>query len=384
MEHDEMAAAIVLQETPRKGISGDWRELGEAAGIRSPLTILGLARRTDSARRRWEDATVRSVAFRRARRLADRGGRLVLKGDAAFPAGLAAYSWSPPWLWVRGDGVFPERAAAVVGTRRATPSARAFTEALAAGTVAAGVAVVSGLALGIDAAAHRGALAGGGPTLAVLGTGVDLCYPPAHRSLLASVLADGLAVSAFPPGALPLRHHFPMRNRIMAGLCQAVVVVQAPAKSGALITADHAAECGTEVLAVPGDPLLPENEGSNRLIAEGARPALGVEDVLSLVLGHEVPPSKPAKSAAVATATVAVARVTASHRALLSRLDFVPRDVDRVASEVGRPIGDVLADLLTLELAGFVEPRPGGQARLTPRGVKLATEARQSSLPAPR
>jgi predicted Rossmann fold nucleotide-binding protein DprA/Smf involved in DNA uptake len=103
--------------------------------------------------------------------------------------------------------------------------------------------------------------------------------------------------------------------------------------------------------------------------------------VLSLVLGHEVPLAKPAKPAAVATAAP-VPRVTATHRALLSRLDFVPRDVDRVASEVGRPIGDVLADLLTLELQGFVEPRPGGQARLTPRGVKLATEARQSSLPA--
>jgi DNA processing protein len=327
---------------------------------------------------------VRATALRRARRLVDRGGRLVLKGDAAFPANLAAYSWSPPWLWVRGAGAFPERAAAMVGTRRATPSARAFTEALAAGTAAAGVAVVSGLALGIDAAAHRGALAAGGPTVAVLGTGVDLCYPPAHRSLLTAILADGLAVSAFPPGALPLRHHFPMRNRIMAGLCQAVVVVQAPVKSGALITADHAAECGTEVLAVPGDPLLPENAGSNRLIADGARPALGVEDVLSLVLGHEVPPAKPTKVAAAgATATAPVPRVTASHRALLSRLDFVPRDVDRVASEVGRPIGDVLADLLTLELQGFVEPRPGGQARLTPRGVKLATEARHA-FPPPR
>jgi DNA processing protein len=270
----------------------------------------------------------------------------------------------------------------MVGTRRATPSACAFAEKLAAGTARAGITVVSGLALGIDSAAHRGALQAGGPTLAVLGTGVDRCYPAANRRLLAELLESGLAVSELPPGAPPLRYHFPKRNLLLAGLCRAVVVVQAPLKSGALITAAHAGDTGAELLTVPGDPILPENAGSNWLLTLGIRPALAVEDVVSTVLGHEVRVPEPVPSGAAATpGTVPGGGGSAGPSGplalrLLAALDFVPRPVDQVAAAVDQPIAAVLSELTALELQGFVEPLPGGRVRLTPGAVEIAAAAR--------
>jgi len=396
VDRDEVAAAIVLYETPRQPGVPALRARILKHG--SSLSALAAARSDDAARRRWDDGGVRAEAQARAARLIAGGGRFLLLGDPKFPARLAGLEWGPPWLFVRGEAPsIPELAAAIVGTRRATPSACEIAHDLAAGVARTGVAVVSGLARGIDAAAHRGALHAAADrgelgaldtpavTLAVLGTGVDQCYPAAHRGLFAEILAHGLVISELPPGTPPLPYHFPMRNRILAGLCQAVVVVQAPERSGALVTAAHAAESGSEVLAVPGDPLIPENAGSNRLLAAGARVALGVEDVLSAVHGHEVvvpgaaPPfgsSGTALGSSATAATLAIPEALAPRdRALLAALDFTPRDVDELVRTTGFEVEDVLSGLLRLELAGWVESVAGGRVRWTPQ----AARSRQSN-----
>ncbi len=370
MDRDVVAAAIVLFETPR-GDRPDVTSLRSSIREhKDSLAALLAAPRSDGARRRWEERKVRSEARERAARLMAGGGRLIFTGAPGFPSRLAALDWGPPWLFVRGPLPFPEYAAAIVGTRRATPSALEFARELAEEVAAMGVAVVSGMARGIDAAAHHGALAvPEGETVAVLGTGVDVCYPAANRKLYALILDRGLLVSELPPGSPPLRHHFPMRNRILAALARAVVVVQAPQRSGALVTAAHAADAGSEVLAVPGDPILPENAGSNALLAAGARVTLGVDDVLSAVLGHEVIAARGATARPQSTRDATLA---ASDRALLLALDLVPREVDEVVESTGREIAEVLSGLLRLEVAGLVESVEGGRVRWTPRAARQA------------
>jgi len=371
-----VAAAIVWQETEFERASDPrWPPRTLRGG--SPLATVTAAPASDPVGKRWSDPVVRDEARRRARRFARAGGRLVLRRSPDFPARLQAFDWCPPWLWVRGGGEFPTRAVAIVGTRRATPSACAYTEYLAGGAAVAGIAVVSGLALGIDGAAHRGALAAGGATYAILGTGVDRCYPAAHRSLLAELLADGLAVSELTPGTPPVHFHFPLRNRLMAGLCQAVVVVQAPHRSGALITADYTDATGTELLAVPGDPMLPENAGSNFLFTYGVRPALGIVDVVSAVIGHEVPLPWAEGETGGAPLAPPLAR---SEERLLGALDLVPRALAEVAEELALPIAELLASLTALELRGLVEPPAAGRARLTPRAAALAARVRRAPI----
>jgi DNA processing protein len=191
--------------------------------------------------------------------------------DARYPRLLATVP-SPPPLHVRG-AIEPDDALAIaiVGTRRCTPYGRAVAETLAHELAARGVTVVSGLARGIDTAAHRGALAAGGRTIAVLGTGLDVVYPPENRGLLAEIDRAGAAVSQFPEGAPPHAWHFPLRNRTIAGLALGVVVVEAGERSGALITAGFAADLGREVFAVPGPVTAETSRGPHRLIAEGAK-----------------------------------------------------------------------------------------------------------------
>ena len=220
-----------------------------------------------------------------AARLLDRGVRTGVTAvswtDPAYPPQLAEIDDPPAVLWVRGDPLpLSSPAVAVVGSRTGTPYACAVAEHLAAGLADRGVAVISGLARGVDAAAHRGALAGGGPTVAVLGSGVDVVYPPEHASLADAVVGQGALVSELGPGAPPLRHHFPRRNRILSGLSRAVVVVEATVRSGSLITARLAAEQGREVMAVPGNVLSGRSRGAHRLIRDGARIVETADDIL--------------------------------------------------------------------------------------------------------
>src|SRR5712692_8771917 len=191
--------------------------------------------------------------------------------DPSYPALLGAIT-SPPTLWVRGELHSADAlAVAIVGSRRSTPYGVEVAENLASELAARDVTIVSGLARGIDAAAHRGALGAGGRTVAVLGNGLDVIYPPENRGLAIEIERAGALVSQFPPGTLPLPHNFPTRNRTLAGLALGVVVVEAAERSGALITAGFAADLGREVFAVPGRITSEASRGANRLIQDGVK-----------------------------------------------------------------------------------------------------------------
>jgi DNA processing protein len=208
--------------------------------------------------------------------------------------------------------------------------------------------VVSGGALGIDAAAHRGALEAGGHTVAVLGTGVDVPYPAQHRGLFEEILrAGGALVSEQPDGAPALRHHFPARNRVISGLSEVVIVVQANEKSGALITASWARSQGRAVLAVPGDAREPLSAGPHALVRAGARLVASTADVLAEMGLQEVRAQRPLPA------------LSCEGSSLLAALSRRPRHAGEVAGAAGLPVGEALAGLLALELEGLCEQRPG-------------------------
>lgn len=207
--------------------------------------------------------------------------RRIALGDDEYPAQLRGAPPAPDALWAWGELAADDAlAVAVVGARHATPYGLEMAEALAADLAARGVTVVSGLARGIDSAAHRGALRGGGRTIAVLGSGVDVIYPPENRRLAAAIAERGAVVSQFAPGTPPLAYHFPERNRVIAGLSLGVVVVEAAERSGSLITAGFAAELGREVMAVPGRVTSEQSAGAHRLIQDGAALVTGWRDVV--------------------------------------------------------------------------------------------------------
>lgn len=226
----------------------------------------GLSRRVDEV-----------LAFCRSRQV-----RIVPVGDPLYPEALHHLVDPPPVLFLLGDpALLRIPSVTIVGARKATPTGRRTAERLAAGISERGIPVVSGLALGIDAAAHRGAVDGPGGTVAVLGCGPDRVHPPGNRRLYHRILERGLIVTEFLPGEAALRHNFPRRNRILAALSDTVVVVEAGARSGALITVDHALDLGREVYAVPGSVEAPQSLGSNRLLLDGARPVTALRDLES-------------------------------------------------------------------------------------------------------
>jgi DNA processing protein len=273
----------------------------------------------------------------------------LVPGDPQYPALLAATP-SPPDLWVRGTLVPDDALAiAIVGTRRATAYGAAVAERLAFDLTARGITIVSGLARGIDTAAHRGAIAAGGRTLAVLGNGVDVVYPPENRRLMDEIAAHGALVSQFPPGMLPLAWHFPARNRTLAGLALGVVVVEAPERSGALITASLAADLGREVFAVPGQITSPASLGSNGLIQDGAKLIQGWYDVVQELPDqwrravHAPSPSDDVYRPAVESEEGRVLAVL--------RLDE-PQHIETLIARTGSSPGRVAAALIALELNG--------------------------------
>src|SRR5205085_11251585 len=210
------------------------------------------------------------------------GARLICACEPAFPQALAALDPPPPLIWVRGrTELLDQPTVAIVGARVASAAGQRFARGLASELGQAGHVIVSGLARGIDGAAHEGSLPTG--TVAVLGGGVDDIYPPEHRDLYARIVESGCVVSESEPGRTAVARDFPRRNRIISGLSQAVVVVEAELRSGSLITARLAAEQGREVLAVPGSPLDPRAKGTNDLIRQGAAICEGAEDVLRAI-----------------------------------------------------------------------------------------------------
>ncbi len=279
--------------------------------------------------------------------LAALGWRWVSCGDPAFPAGLAALSDPPLGVFCRGTWS-EGPAVALVGSRHASAYGREVAEYLGGELARAGVCVVSGMARGVDAAAHRGALAAGGHTVAVWGSGPDRVYPREHAELAREIAEHGCLLTEYPPGSPPLAHHFPERNRLIAGLAQVVVVVEADERSGALITARLALDEGRDVMAVPGSVFSRLSTGPNGLIRAGAAPVLGADDVLQ-ALGLAGSPSRPTEGAADGL------------------LAFIPRGgsvtPDAIAAAAGRPIAEVLDLLLRLELAGAVVREADGSYR---------------------
>lgn len=292
---------------------------------------------------------LRSERVRSALDRADSLGiRALLLGEPSYPRRLERLADPPSVVFVAGDASLAHLAGvAVVGSRKATPRARSLSRSLARAISATGTPVVSGLALGVDGEAHRGALEGTGSTIAVLGSGPDRAYPPGHRALFRQIRDRGLILSEFLPGTPALRHNFPRRNRILAALAHTVVVVEAGARSGALITAEHALDLGLDVWVVPGPIDESTCEGSNALLADGAHPLVSIDRFVTGALGATAPQPRTQVEA------------DDPERALvLATLDGA-RSADDVASRAGLDVGRTLSLLAVMELEGVVEREPG-------------------------
>ena len=261
-------------------------------------------------------------------------------GSPRFPALLAQIPNPPEELWTRGDvSICDKPAVAVVGARAASRGGMAIASAIAGDLARAGVVVVSGLARGIDSAAHVAALDAGGKTIAVLGTGIDVVYPAEHRELTERIARDGLLITEFRLGAPPEVSHFPRRNRIISGLSRGVVVVEAAEKSGSLITARLAADQGREVMVVPGPVLGGRNRGAHALIRDGAKLVESAVDILQ-ELGLE---------SAMAGRSLAGRSPEGEGR------ESVEFTVDDIARQLELPAGEALARLLEWELTGEIQ-----------------------------
>jgi DNA processing protein len=274
--------------------------------------------------------------------------------DEGYPPLLKEIIDPPLALFYEGDLAAARRPAALalVGSRRASPYGRNAARHLASALAKAGAAIVSGLASGIDAAAHQAALDAGGTTIAVLGTGLDVVYPKSHRRLSRAIARHGLILTEFGPGTPPLKHHFPIRNRIISGLSHATVVIEATSHSGSLITARLAAEQGREVYAVPGPIFSPGSEGTNRLIQYGAKLIHEPDDALYELPGNLAGRGEPPASEEVPTTLADVLAVFRMEEAT---------HVDMAATMLRRPVASLAESLLRLELEGWIKAVGGGR-----------------------
>ncbi|HYW77172.1 MAG TPA: DNA-processing protein DprA [Gammaproteobacteria bacterium] len=283
---------------------------------------------------------------------------LVGWGSSSYPPQLAAISAPPPILYVIGDpGHLLTAQLAIVGSRNPTPGGRELAGEFAAFAAGAGLTVTSGLALGVDAAAHAGALEGGGPTVAVMATGPDRVYPKRHHELAGRIAGQGALVTEFAPGTPPLPDHFPRRNRIISGLSQGTLVVEAAPRSGSLITAGYAADQGREVMAVPGSVRSPLSRGCHALIRDGASLIEQPSDILATLdapLALELEPGD-------GRAPEQTAETDGEYDLLLDALGFNPVTVDTLAARTGLTSQAVSSMLLMLELKGTIEALAGGR-----------------------
>ncbi len=307
------------------------------------------------------------------------GARLLLHGEPGYPARLAHLADPPPVLAVRGDIALCEGpAVAIVGARNASANGRAFARQMARELAAAGILVISGLARGIDTAAHEGASAQAGGTAAVVACGLDIAYPPENAELMRMIGESGLLLSERPFGEPPRARHFPRRNRLIAALSLAVVVVEAAERSGSLMTARLAGELGREVMAVPGTPLDPRHRGTNRLLREGAALVQSAAEVLELLDGLPEALQPPMAAGAmpvlpepprVARRELPAAAADAGVSPLLERLESClapePLAVDELVRQCQASAADVQEALLELELAGRIAWHPGNRVSRT-------------------
>lgn len=301
-----------------------------------------------------------------ARRRVERSGaRLLLPHDEEFPPLLRAVPDAPAVLFVRGRPLARRPVVGIVGARRASRAGLEATRRIAEGLARAGCVVVSGFARGVDTAGHRGALAGGGETWAVFGCGIDVCYPAENREFLEELLASGAALSDFPPGLEPRPETFPVRNRIIAGLSRVVVVVEAAARSGSLITARLAADYGRDVGAVPGNVTVPGTVGSNALLKDGAILVRDADDVLAelpeedrVLLPSRLPAPADVRSDAGYAGDASLSKDAAAVLAALT--DPEGHDVEELRRETGLPAPRLSAALVELELESLADALPGG------------------------
>lgn len=279
--------------------------------------------------------------------------------DERYPPLLRAIYDPPPLLYVRGDpAVLSQAQLAVVGSRRASPAGLRLAETLSAELVRAGLHICSGLALGVDSAAHLGALNASGKSIAVMATGIDRVYPSRHEILARQLERDGCLVTEFPPGTPPMRHHFPQRNRIISGLSLGVLVIEAALPSGSLITAGTALEQGREVFALPWSMLHDGGRGCLKLLRDGAKMVQDVNDIL-----EELGPLYALQQQSEAAASLGSRREVSDQSQLLGLVGFEVVALDELVKCSGRPVAQVLAELSALELKGSVMRVSGGYIR---------------------
>lgn len=367
MPRDELAAWLRLLLTPGLGRTTA-RQLLAAFGL--PETIW--TRSPDS----WDNMVEPSLAKAMAqppegfdatlgtheRWLTQDSARHVLTlADPRYPASLLDTADPPLMLFVHGrlEALSHPQRLAVVGSRNPTPQGAQNAEAFSQSLAASGLCIVSGLALGIDGAAHEGALRAGGFTLAVVGTGLDRVYPGRHRDLAHRIVAQGAMLSEYPLGTPPLAQNFPQRNRVIAGLSMGTLVVEAALQSGSLITARLASEQGREVFAIPGSIHSPQSRGCHALIRQGAKLVESAQDVLEeLQLADPVP--RPDCESPI--------RSHGAHDGLLGALGHDPVSLDALLARTGLPTSALQAQLLELELEGLVARLPGGLLQRVAQG----------------
>lgn len=287
--------------------------------------------------------------------------RLVSCLDPEYPALLRELSDRPIALFARGNTkLLDSPQLAMVGSRNPSGEGRRNAEEFAAYLAGCGLTITSGMALGIDAAAHRGALKATGMTLAVWGTGLDKVYPPAHRELAEEIATKGLIVTEFAPGTPPLPYNFPRRNRLISGLSVGTLVVEANQSSGSLITARLASEQGREVFAIPGSIHNPLARGCHRLIREGAKLVESAGDILEELAPLLKLETSPARVSSAPARAPAAEPEDPEYRLLLNSLDYAPTSVDALVERTGLTPEVVSSMLLMLELQGQVEAAPGG------------------------
>jgi DNA processing protein len=338
-----MASVAVLAADARGCTPGALIGHAEGAG----------ADRIRSVRESWADWSAAKVRASAAASGLD--GRC--RCDPTYPEALRILTDAPPVVWIRGDAALidacPERALGIVGTRRPTLTGRDAARRIAAGVSRAGGLVISGMALGIDAAAHEGALSVGAPTVAILASGADTPTPSSNGRLYDRILDRGAILSELPPGTRPFRWSFPARNRLIAALSEATLVVEAPLRSGALITVTQATDLGRSIYAVPGSLAADTCEGSNRLLVDGAGAVTEAADLTGALGLAALPVAAPAEGEGPAAAI----------RAALERRPLTVSELERAVPGLGP--GEVELGLLDLELGGWVGRRPDGRYGLT-------------------
>lgn len=389
MTEDERFAWLQLAFTPYIGAESFlllMRSFGSAQNaLSAPAEQVAPAVRHKHALEAWRNAEKRALARQAAEAALEwemrDGCRLMLLQDEDFPEMLTQGLTAPPVLFLRGNvRLLHKPSAAIVGSRHATPQAMRIAKDFGRALGGKGIPTVSGMASGIDTAAHQGALEAEGGTIAVWGTGIDRIYPPANKNLAYEIAEKGLIVSEFPIGTRPYVGNFPRRNRLIAALSQVTLVVEAALESGSLITAGLAAEMGREVMAVPGSIDNPHSKGCHKLIKDGAKLTECLDDILNECPGllqntgassysiNKDTPDTGRRAVQTAYAPPPAAKMPSEGAAggtavggILDKMGFDPIHPDVLAGQLAMPAADLYAALLELELDGSVAAMPGGR-----------------------